>query len=219
MHEEKFLKESEKKASNDWQWRSPLLAFILSVLHPLGMLYTSASLFIIYSIFWTLLWSWEERPLGLGIVLAILFGVIAYKRTRKKNGAIEYWRYGLVGTGKAKLKKEVDELIGPDKINFFQFSKLQIISILQNLNKNKVLFLCNFFIPGSGFLFINKKFYIFGFLYFIILAMLYYANISPSLGQFKGTILMLRLLVFIASFQHINLLINNNPKHTSILAV
>jgi hypothetical protein len=93
-----YLEATRLNAIHKWKWRHPWLAATLGVL-PLGMLYTSVGAAIVYflvSIAWL---SWAERPRWGSILIMLASGVYAYQSTRWRNAALEYWKYGLPGTG------------------------------------------------------------------------------------------------------------------------
>jgi hypothetical protein len=64
------------------------------------MLYTSVKAFFVYLALWSAMYfSWSSRPLGSGVLLALIFATYAYHETVYKNAAIEKWKFGLEGTG------------------------------------------------------------------------------------------------------------------------
>lgn len=95
-----FVADQKEKAIHKWTWHRPWLATALAFIHPLGMLYTSVPAFIVYLVAWGwMVFRWESRPTGTGVVLAAGFAAYAYYETVFRNAAIEKWKYGLVGTG------------------------------------------------------------------------------------------------------------------------
>jgi len=111
----KLLENQKEKAVNKWKWKVPWVAFILAFVYPIGMLYTSLEVTAVYLLAWVLMSAyWERGSPWVNLVVSIMFAVYAYLRTKRKNAAIETWRYGLKGSGYQNPKAVGLTLKGPD---------------------------------------------------------------------------------------------------------
>lgn len=100
-----FVEHQRQRAITRWKWHNPYLAAIFAFIHPIGMLYTSVSAFVMYLLAWSAVFLfWRDRPFGVGIALGALFAGYAYIDTIWRNAAIEKWKYGLPGTGRQNPK-------------------------------------------------------------------------------------------------------------------
>jgi len=106
MMEQDFAADQRTKALTRWKWRNPYWVALLAFVHPLGMLLSSTTAFVVYLAAWIALFVyWPGRPTGTAFGLAFIFAAYAFLNTRWKNACIEKWKYGLPGTGMQNPKK------------------------------------------------------------------------------------------------------------------